>query len=71
MAYFEGQFSKNYGDEGGWIDGNMIFYFFRSDGVTPYGYLTGKFQGWERVGDYEGELPELREGFTINLNEDI
>ena len=71
MAYFEGQFSKNFGDEGGWIDGNMIFYFFRADGVTPYGYLTGKFRGWERVGDYEGELPTLREGFTINLNEDI
>ena len=49
----------------------MIFYFFRADGLTPYGYLTGKFRGWERVGDYEGELPTLREGFTINLNEDI
>lgn len=71
MAYFEGQFSKEYASEGGWIDGNMIFYFFKADGVTPYGYLTGKFKGWERVGDYEGELPQLREEFTVNLNGDI
>ena len=71
MAYFEGEFSKDDASADGWIDGNMIFYFFKTDGVTPYGYITGKFKGWKRVGDYEGELPDIREGFTVNLTEDI